>query len=661
MGCGASSEEVATVATFDEKEAAKWKFVPVPDCKMPNAGIAANARPVRTSEELLKQIRTSNGIVYATVAPEEQVNCLFFFNEFAQADQPPCQFVRAVMQPTPGEELPAWESLRLQFKEFDSVDDVRKPWKEGTNIPGIMACEPAGPTASWCVVCPHSYQHRWVMPNAQRASCFDDDLESIPIRLWERYSKKDEAGNEGKDSEMIRLYVQCMNESIKQEKRAEKKKAKKDAGDDSELTEEEKAECNVDTFNVDEIAPILEGEMSADKAGAYNTVWQLTDALGDFRQRMSGIEDSLLYNWFEIAVESDTDVDTWYYERSDAACEPQNVGGFHTRLVKKAVKSAEEGCDDALNYAKGKMKDATIKMVQTMMGGGPEDDDDTDADKEFKAKANTLVEELYADMDEIVSTNVKSIDAELVGLNHELPANDGDINDGSAQQKLDAMRTSDNRPLPERREELWAVVKKEHEDTMAQVDACGTFEEKAKHYEAMSQRMRVPRRVARHFFKFNFYLVFPLMKDSGTFRKPNNAKLVIWVERAPGTKQEIEMQELRMPNGGEDQVDENVDKATGMANDGDDSVSDNADSDPRANWSNYDSKDFRGYWCQAEVAVDCLAYAYHFELDGRQFIDNDSFFSKDDEEAKVYYRRVRFSAAARIFTVNPLKQTGLAL
>ena len=45
-----------------------------------------------------------------------------------------------------------------------------------------------------------------------------------------------------------------------------------------------------------------------------------------------------------------------------------------------------------------------------------------------------------------------------------------------------------------------------------------------------------------------------------------------------------------------------------------------------------------------------------FELDGRVFLDHNSF---NTSESREYMRRIRFRQAARVFTFNPLQELGI--
>lgn len=171
---------------------------------------------------------------------------------------------------------------------------------------------------------------------------------------------------------------------------------------------------------------------------------------------------------------------------------------------------------------------------------------------------------------------------------------------------------------------------------------------------------RKPMRVERYFFKFRFICLFPMQTAEKKHKRPKTCKLVLWPERHNSLKQEIEMESFELPNGGADQVEKKTDSGLSKMTSGEDDIGKKEEKDPRVNWDDYDSDNFRGFTCLEEVAID-LPYAFHFQMDGKTFLGAHQPIEKDDDDDECYYRRVTFSANTRPYTINPLKLLGAVL
>jgi hypothetical protein len=262
--------------------------------------------------------------------------------------------------------------------------------------------------------------------------------------------------------------------------------------------------------------------------------------------------------------------------------------------------------------------------------------------------ARRHIDALFPDLRQMVAMDALSVEAELGGIVERFADDDPALRDPKhVGAMLQRWRQEDARPLSERRtEHYWNTVRKF--EAMA--------ERGRRSYTKMlemGEKSRVPQLMPRHFAEFTFVLLFPRLLDHPASRKPHSARLCIWPEGALPLEQKVKLSEFTLPDGGREHENMLAENVADYYDTGDD-VIDTAD-DPRHKWAEYPSKEWRGFTGSAEVALDVI-YNYNFELDNVVFVDHNSFVVND---AREYFRRIKFMQRSRPYTFNPLSLLGL--
>ena len=674
MGCGASMEEAEgpmpdldeqdvhgmtlrrrqeMQKVKDKRKAGNYDLDTLPAPTMTTVGIHPKAEPSRTIDELFEKIPVSEPNVYLTVSALEQVNVLFVYPDQNWNQFPPTKMTRAgititgpgASEPEEGEAPPEWQCLRMQFKEFDSLDDVYKRWYATADgkIKGVMSIECAGPTMCWATMSPHVFQQRWCLPDGRRAVSLLDTATGIPQRIWNAYV--DACGtDEEKQLKWIRWFLAAASagfqlkaytaKSVKEGQEFGKGERKSR----EEIREEAKKER---PFDIERSIPIFHGMMKTYKCAVWATLWEFDPELGEVMEYLTIVEDALLRNWFETGVDANLDVDMWYFKRKDASQEPDNVGGIKNWLRKRVLSAGEGQIDDLMDVFKADLFTVTEQMLNTCFGG------------DICDHSIDVVEALYPDLKEWVKLQARSIGSEMIGVQSEMTLTE-EITMAQMSQKLADLRAVQDKPLDQRRMDVHAKV----QQLMRDAKAKNTPEA----YMELSVACRTPFRVERHFFKFRFLCVFPMHCEEMMKRckRPKTCTLVLWPERHYDLKKEIPMEAFTLKDGGKAQVDEKADKAVSKLVPGQEDIGSDANEDPRANWSDYDTPDFRGFSALEEVCIG-IPYAFHFQMDGHTFLGAQQPIEPSDDKDECYYRRVVFTAACRPYTLNPLKVLGCAM
>mmetsp|Transcript_46347 Transcript_46347/g.142989 ORF Transcript_46347/g.142989 Transcript_46347/m.142989 type:complete len:766 (-) Transcript_46347:184-2481(-) len=573
--------------------------------------------------------------------------------------------------PTPsGDGAPKWVGAVCQFKEFDSLDDIAKPWHRnaGGGVPGLLRLEAAGPAAAWATLEPHQYQQRWALPDGDRVACFTDDSPSIPQRILAAYRA---CGGD----EYVRALVdriQAVRRAIPEDilmaafdaaetaaavgaqaaKQAGVKGGPKAAADAAKKAAKLKkmivAAERARTLDVDAILEAFHTLMSDEGLGQMGSVYQLPPALDDLKAILGYVEDALLYNWIEVAVEAEVEVGTNYFEESDKRGKRHTEWRVWDTVLRKFLDEANELADEAFAELKEQLSILTRVCLLDAFDGDAAEGGVSHAARATEA-AQRQIDALFPDLTDMVKMDADSIDAELMGVSSGFDAADGTL---VAPDEIPALlqrwRTEDARPLAERRQEVYdrevariARYVETHRDSMQRIAQLG-------------EQTRLPIVVPRHFHDYEFILLFPRQSDHPGVRKPSRARLCIWPEGCLQLEQKVHMSDFTLPFGGVQDEDALIEKAADLYDDGDDTI-DSAD-DPRRLWLEYPSSEWRGFRCTVEVPTG-LVHDFNFELDGAVFLDHNSFVT--GEKGKEYFRRVRFREAARRFTFNPLKELGI--
>ena len=640
----------------------QYRLMPIPEPQLEHIrDINPNAVVGRSFDQILKLIKTRKSAVWATVAADVYVNVLFYFPDLQWTDFPPSKFLRPSakydeaentydltqwkpgmtdFKPTTGTleprasgdwNRPRWQALRCQLKEYDSFDDATKPWYETTNgeVPGVMMLDVAGKNAAWATLTPNSYQQRWVLPDGRRCMSLLDTNLSIPQRMFGAFRIM---GADFMDDFLIACDIGCRLARVmaklvdEEDVSAEKVK---------QLVTSEPPSGILDVKN-DFLNCMREHEM-----GSWTTVWELPPSCGVLKEHLTLIEDSLMRNWFEVAVEAEMDIDLWKYKRKDPKCKPDNEGGIRNYFRKELLEMADKTSSDLMDTFKANMYGSVNTMLVTLFGGESSD------------KAQPLVDAMFPDLKSMCVQTADTLNADLIGIQGEMKSVDlTSMTEEKMKAQLEEWREREKVPLNDRRRDLWErlteVVETAHkEPTPTNIQHCATA-------------CRIPHRVERYFFMFRFLCVFPMQTPEKPRRKPKQCVLVIWPEGFPNLKQEVPMEPLSLPNGGKDQATEEATQLMEKMTPGSNKIGDNADEDPRVNWGPYPDNNFRGFTCKHEIAID-IPYSVQFQMDGRTFLEPDLPITKKDEEKYVYYRRFTFYAKTRPYTINPLKHLGVAI
>jgi len=582
-----------------------------------------------------------------------------------------------------------WDAVVCQLKEFDSLDDVVKPWvDEGDRVPGCFLLESAGPAGAWSVLAPHCYQQRWVLPAGGRTSGFADDAASFPSRVLKAYQ-------EAEGEKYLRAMLQALDDGIKAAGNAKElvseaagKAAKylepADAGEAGDVLDQAKAAAaagkakvaallgdNWEAFlqkikgtglAIEDILKKLLAEMTPERMGAYETVNQLPDELGVLRTMLAFFEDLVLYNWFEIGLHAETEVATCYFEKTGEKAEVlQFKSCFYDKVMRKALDKAEAMADDTMEHFKDMFRKLSSVLLMTLFGAKTNKIYKNAAERAKDAapmtprslKAAEQVDKLFPDFQGIVNLDLSSIDAELIGVCSRLPDATHPQDDKKMKELLDKWRAEDAAPVEERRQKHYDAVAKKFEEM-------GKNAKTDDDWWNMFVASRYPQIMPRHFYSFKIYLLFPAYDETqgANMRKPEMATLRIWPEGCPALTEEIMMDEFEIPNGGGKGSENLLAAAAGeIMDEGDDDIDED---DPRKRWPEYPNKNFRGFKADVFVAVD-VNYSFNFNMDGLIMLDHNSWKSAKSLEKREYFRRVRFTAQSSPFTFNPLIPLGLAM
>ena len=546
-------------------------------------------------------------------------------------------------------ELP-WAATVCQVKEFDSLDDVQAPWTDATGlVPGVFNLEPAGATAAWATLSPNQYQQRWVLPDGARVASFDEVSRlSIPQRIERAFSA-------GGGSQMLSKLVESLNEGLQGNSDwLDKLSGDDGTGRPTKSSAAATASANnaslpcfrafrkslTGPFDVQQYAQRLKDEIA--NCATYRSVHQLPAAFGPFKTLLAYLEDLLLYNWFEVAVDAEVEIGTSYFIRAEMPRQKYTQKSWYDNVQRRAIDISNELIDTTFAAFKYQVKQLSRKLLQLVFGEGK--------------KGEAMAEALFPDIDSIMDANLASVDSELVGCSTALPA-PMDMSPTEVRALFELWHREENQPVEQRRRKFYEDTTQKFASMARKVQKTGDPEQIAR----LLRQSRIPQLLPQHFFEFDFFLLFPQYKESNKndCRRPNDCVLSIWPENCPGLGQNVKMSILELPHD-EDRGGVLSALAGGVMDDGDDSVSDDADDDPRANWPEYPSTEFRGYRCTFKAALD-FNYSFNFSMDKRLFLDHNSYFSKEEQVEREYYRRVRFSAASRPYTYNPLRSLGLAL
>jgi hypothetical protein len=520
---------------------------------------------------------------------------------------------------------PHWTACRSQFKEFDSVDDTLKPWFETTNgeLPGLFAVDVAGDNAAWVSMQPNSMQQRWVLPDARRAVSLLDTNLSIPQRI---YAAFEEFGGP-----FLENFLDACSLGYRLTK------AMLDVEDDFPTTDLEEKALKVKEYAEDgegfsqDVRDAFTNCMRHELMGTWETVWEFPDSCGPIKIHLSTLEDIMLMNWFETAVEAEYDVDVWYYRKSDPKYKPKAEGGVKTWLRRKVIRSGNEKAIELMEDFKASMSGALRKQLTKLFGKGSEGED--------------MVKALFPDLDSFCKLQAQSIDACTIGINPKLAPFDPRETTEQLTKKLDKWRANDAKDMD--------VLRAEASRRVREIVSSKSS------LESISKRLRMPVLLERHFYSFKFLCVFPMQKDA-PLRKPNCCKLKIWPEGHPSLTETVEMTPLMIAGGGLENANEIAETTHGMLINGLDEYDSDEEDDPRVKWEPYPNADFRGYCCDKVVATG-VPYAVSFEMDGRTFMAENYPIAADDEAERVYYRRFQFNATARPYTINAFRFMGAVI
>lgn len=575
----------------------------------------------------------------------------------AAAEQPPPPDPRR-----PG--APNWtEGAVCQLKEFDTFDDVKKPWfRQAGGIPGVFRLETAGPNGAWATLSPHTYQQRWVLPDGVRLATFDDDALSVPERIY--YGFKRNGGNEflrelcdrlegardasaalflaavadtadcsGSDSDDDLPPVRGVAANNRQMQRLQRAAI-------------EKAKAFME-YDIRGLVKVFEAEI--EKFKDYETIHQLPEELNPVKPILAYLEDALLYNWFDVGLDADVEVGERYFKKAEQRQQVYEEWSLFDYVMSKCIDKGNDLADSALKELKEQLSGLSEKVLRTAFQG------DTDGgwlggddNGELEKKVRRQVEILFPDIDDMIDMDLASLDTQLHGIVSELPPS---YPPHEVAGMLDKWRREDAMPLEERRSRHYATVAKRFK-TLCE-NAEGNYEK----FRAIAQQSRIPSILPRHFYEFTFVLLFPRLKDHDPLhcRKPSEAVFVIWPEGCLEDEIRVRMTDFSLPNGGVDDENPVIELAADLFDNGDDTIDDAKD--PRNRWQDYPSGDWRGFHASASVACD-ITWNFNFELDGVVFLDHNSFNLEPDRE---YFRRVRFEQRSRVHTFNPLTYLGLVV
>jgi hypothetical protein len=406
-------------------------------------------------------------------------------------------------------------------------------------------------------------------------------------------------------------------------------------------------------LDVDAIIAAFEDLMSDEGLGAMGSVYQLPPALDDLKAILGYVEDALLYNWVEIAVEAEIEIGTNYFEEGDTSGRRKTEWRVWDTVLRKFLDEANDLADEAFAELKQQLGILTrVCLLDAFDGDGDSNAMVTGASE----AAQKQIDALFPDLTDMVKMDANSIDAELMGVHSGFDdADDAGANRNAPRPEeipelLQQWRRDDARPLEERRREVYdkevqriARYFETHQESMARMAQLG-------------EQTRIPLVVPRHFQDFEFILLFPRQEDHPGVVKPMTARLCLWPEGCLQLEQKVNMADFELPGGGVKDENALIEKAADLYDDGDDTI-DSSD-DPRRLWTDYPSAEWRGFKCTVEAPLG-LVHNYNFELDGAVFLDHNSFVT--GEKGKEYFRRIRFREAARRFTFNPLKEMGIVV
>jgi len=378
-----------------------------------------------------------------------------------------------------------------------------------------------------------------------------------------------------------------------------------------------------------------------DKCATYDTVHQLPAALGPVKTMLTYLEDLVLYNWLEVAVEGEVEVGTSYFVRTEVPRQKYTKKSWYDNVQRSCIEKGNELVDTTFAAFKFQVKRVSRKVLGLIFG---------------EKHGDRMRDVLFPDLDEMVEIDLRSVDSEIIGCALALPP-PTDMTPTEVRALFELWHREDNRPIEIRRRACYDDVAAAFASQAAK--AKGNNAKMAK----LAHRARMPHLLPKHFYDFDFFLLFPEMPadaddvERARFKCPKVCKLSIWPENCPGLGQNLVMEPLMLPFD-EERGGVLASMATAVMDDGDDDI-DTAE-DPRRAWDAYPSAEFRGYKCRINVATD-FNYSFNFQMDGRLFLDHNTFYSEEEELQREYFRRVRFGDRGRVYTYNPLKTLGLAI
>ena len=402
-------------------------------------------------------------------------------------------------------------------------------------------------------------------------------------------------------------------------------------------------------FDTSDMVRSLVPEM--EKLKDYHTVWQMPDSLSPLRTILSEIEDNLLYNWFEVSLDCNIQIGTYRFSKRKHELSYSKT--MLDRALAVCVDGANAGVDKLLIALSETMREK-VKELSERWFKSPEDG-------KMDGEGKHLMELLFPDMEEFVEAMIKCVDAEAIGIVEDLPDNSSMGDDVLAT--IEKWRTEDSVPLKERRRAFFTrKMRMLHKEMKALRDVGNVNDLEMETQTLLDHVARVPLVMPKHFYDFTFYLVFPKYQPdrASEMKKPKVASLKYWPAGSSVDKASVvKMKDIVLKNGGEE-TNMAATLASRMFQDtGDSSIDSDDEDDPRNKWQSYPSREWRGFLCTAQCALDCT-YCFHFVLDGVLFLDFDSYQRSTNHESGEC-RQVRFSAHARPYTINPLRHVGLVL